>query len=547
MKKFLFLLFFSWSFMVQGAFVSQNHPTLRFCEKYQMAGQFVAAYPRITPSIQALPWVPFVGLSLVPGLVEKPNIIQYICNTLTKISNLDVKDASFFIASELNDMTGNKWDKDLEMYTASFSLAETLWDFENGSARKGAFKSISTHAQINDFMNTTYGWYQKRFNGIDNAQLKDRAGREEEMNELASASYKVAALKDITNCPSGESSGNVNYQKLYKDKVSKHEKIKNETKVDIEFFEEKLYQMGIKIVANEQELSVYVKELKQLISVGVGYKNSPFTKTEKSIKKDPKKLDASGKPKVKDVTISRKAFKYSTITLYDLFNNFLSKYEEKWQTWTIAKISSQGYAGLLDDPKARTEAEFRDLNFECRDSKIMGNYDPNRPDFAILLEKEKEKCLSNLKIDHKKMQNLLNYYVKQLQSSLEKHKKANAEIWTIESDILGVNRNVSVEESGQLFPQENVVCEDAFALEYNDQLLLQNKKISANNDLKEIIAKNYTKQTSIEETKKQAEFEQKQELQRKQDFVNRKAKTDRKRYIQQKVPLIIELPKEENQ
>lgn len=151
-------------------------------------------------------------------------------------------------------------------------------------------------------MKTSYGWYNKTFNGSD-AQLKNRGEREQEMNQFASLVSRRTILAEAVTCP--DASTNPNYEKIYKSEIQPAEVKRDLANDDIIFFRTKLLEMGPRFVNDQKELDLYVKGIEDMMSKGVGYKVTPQIKTETSKKASPNRKDREGKPVMVDKVIKK--------------------------------------------------------------------------------------------------------------------------------------------------------------------------------------------------------------------------------------------------
>ena len=504
--------------------LEEDHPALKACQGAQTVGLILSQYPNLSifNSIQALPFPPFVGPGIEFGLSSRTSVIIVMCDLLTDIAAGDTQHAIYATGTALNTLTDNKWGDHLDLADRTWNLANTLYDFEAGEMRKGTLSSAATHREINDYMKTSYGWYNKTFNGTD-AQLKNRGEREQDMNKLSSLAMRRSILTESTNCPDPSQSGNPNYDKVYKTEIKPAETAKDEANNDIEFIRQKLSEMGPRFVNDERELSKYLSGIERMMSQGIAYKISYKAKIETKKKPHLTKKDKEGKPVRTDVSLKTQTQEWTTQSFTEVFNNFKKDWSSQWSSWVTVQFV-QSSQGLLTNGRERVEAEFMDMNFECGMGKLMRGVDVNRPDYDKLSEERYQKCLTETKMNQKKAENLLEYYATQLQSNLKKLKDANAKIWTAESWYLGTMRSVNTKDATEGYQQEQVACADGNKLTPAEMEKLSLKQQSVNTELKELITKQQSKKTNLMEMEAKANADQLEELKKRQSFSEQQGK-----------------------
>ncbi len=507
---------------VEAALIDENHPALKFCDAATNIGLILSQYPmpHLWPSIQALPFPPFIAPGIVMGFATRTSVIVVLCQLLYDIAAGDTQKAIYATANFLNDQTDKKWTHHLDFADQTWNLANNLYDFESGTQRKGTLSSASTHRDINDYMRTSYSWYHKTFNGKD-AQLKSRGEREQEMNQFAGMAYRRAILSEATNCPIPE--GNVNYEKVYKTEIKPAEIKRDESNDDIYFIRGKLLEMGPRFMNDQGELNRYVEGVERMMSQGVTYQITYKDKTDVSKKPHPTRKNRDGSVLMVEKQIKTKTQVWNARLFSDVFENFKKQWSGQWSSWVTAQYL-QNSQGLLADPKAKVEAEFVDMNFECNPTRLMRGVSTDRPDYEKLQEDRYNQCISNTRMNQKAAENLLNFYTTQLQQSLLNLKKANATIWTAESWYLGTMRAVNTKDATEGFQQEQVSCEGSNDLSPAEMEKLKIKQKGVTVEYKEFISKQYTKKTSMMEEENKAKAEQLNELEKREAFAAEQGK-----------------------
>lgn len=506
MRKILFTFIFSFvtmfSFMPQKAQAVSLGPFevgLGFCQQVQKLSAILNSY-----TIVQWPVGGFPGVTM--GLLSNTSVVLDFCGYLVQLESMDTTNAIFFSANYLNQLTGKKWDDNFQQIDRTWNLANTLYDFDSGEARKGALESASTHRELNDFIKDSSQWYNNRFNGKD-SDIKTRQERESQMNRISNLAYKRAILTEATNCPEPDGT---QYAQIYDKNIKPLEKIKDQAQEDYDFYRSKLYEMGPRFLNNEAELRTYQTALEGLVVKGVSY--GVTTKSESYTTQLPtKKLDENKKPIISKTTKKRNVNTY-TVQINDKpYTDFKNDYSDQWKTWVTAQFIAAGSYGLLDDPQSRIEDEFKDLNYECNKNKLARTLDDTRASYEQDVEKKYQDCLTSVKMNQKTSENLFNYYVTQMQNSVYKLKKNNALIWSLESKYLGRNRSITVANNAtENYQQEDVKCDANLTPAEMDKLQLKQQGVE--NALNEEIAKEVMKQNIMmdEQNKQQEAYTQDQ-------------------------------------
>lgn len=501
---------------VHAALISEDHPALKFCDSATNIGLILSQYPmpHVWNSIQALPFPPFIAPGIVVGFSTRTAVVVVLCQLLYDIAAGDTQKAIYATGTFLNDQTDRKWDHHLQFADSTWNLANSVYDFESGTQRKGTLKSASTHREINDYMKTSYGWYNKTFNGSD-AQLKNRGEREQELNQLSNMAHRRALLTEATNCP--QPLDNKNYEKIYATEIKPSEIKKEEAENDLAFLRGKLMEMGPRFMNDQAELDSYIKGVERMISQGVSYQITYKDKVEVSKKPHPTRKNKDGTVVMVDKQVKTKTQVWQSRMFSEIFEEFKKKWSGSWSSWVTAQYV-QSSQGLLTNGREKVEAEFMDLNYECNVRRLMQGVSQERADYEKVQEERYNKCIEDTKINQKKAENLLNYYVGQLQNSLMQLKKANATIWTAESWYLGTMRAVNTKDATEGFQQEQVTCAASNELSpaEMDKLKLKQKDVTI--QLKGFITKQYSKKTMMMEEEQKAKATQKEEMAKRQAF-----------------------------
>ena len=107
-----------------------------FCQNSLPAVQGIASitYPQLFPTIQATPIGPMPGLMI--GVAQQSSVLVEVCDIAMNLSQLEGFEALFYTGQVLNNMTDNRWEHHLTMVDKTWNLANTIYDFEEGQARR---------------------------------------------------------------------------------------------------------------------------------------------------------------------------------------------------------------------------------------------------------------------------------------------------------------------------------------------------------------------------------------------------------------------------
>lgn len=526
MKKTLVLLslvlFTTFGFLEKpkAQMINPDHPALRICAVLSNPAGSIFMWPTLWPSIQAIPFPPFIAPGLVTGLSQGTSIVTYVCNVLTQVAQFGTQEGIHGIRGVGNALTGNRWDSHLDQVDLTWKIANTVYDFDNGTFRKGALESESAHRDMRDFMKESYGWYQTTFNQSD-ARIKNRTEQENELQQFSNLVHRRAILAEATNCP--DPSGNPNYDKIHDIEIKPLQRKIDEADVDMDFYKTKLIEMGVRFSNNQEDYAKYINGVEKLVTQGVNYQISYKPKTETKKVPNPSRKDKNGKPILMDKTMTIQTQVWTARVFSDVFQDFKKNYYERWANYvTQAFVASDSRGMLVTNPQERVEAEFKDFAYECNPGKLMSAVSVDRPDYEKIYEERTTKCREDVKMNQKKAENLLDYYVNQLQISTLAYKKAKGELWTKESWYLGTMRSVNTRDKTDGFQQQEVACAEGNELTPAEMDQIARKQQSVTTELKEVIAKQQTKKTIHMEEKAKAASQTMKTLNTKNDLENRK-------------------------
>lgn len=158
----------------------------------------------------------------------------------------------------------------------------------------------------------------------------------------------------------------------------------------------------------------------------------------------------------------------------------------------------------------------------------MRGYDTDRADYEKVRQERVDKCYRETPVNQKKAENILVYYVTQLQLNLRNLKEANANIWTKESQHLGIMRAVNTKDASEGYQQEQVACADGNKMSEAEMKKLGLKQKEVTLELRQMISKQATKKTMLQEQKAAANAQSAEEANKRANFAESQQKNAEK-------------------
>lgn len=465
--------------------------TLELCQKVQFVTSVVNAWANATFPVTGQP-------GFVVMMVQNTNPLLSTCDFLIQLQNSTTTEAIFLAADKLNEITEEKWDDHLKLVKKTHSLANSVYDLESGQHRSGTIDAVSLATEVGDFQRMITEMYT----GNNPQAVKRRQQNDARIAELAQIAHARAILKEGTTCPDPKT--DTDFYKVVEKDFAPRQKVIQTTEQDISFIRSQLIELGPRFLRDSSDVEKYYEEVQNLFVLGVTYRVSESKQTKTTVKPTGDS-EKDGTAVRKDAKIEQVIQSFSALTNTQVFSEFRQKYERRYIAWVNEywSLNSGTESGmqLLEDV-------FTPLSYECNETKIMRGYESLSGDeYERKRLQQFKACESSNKVDHKKAASLLGVYVNTLRDSLYTNKKAQGEIWSLESKHLGRKRSVATDKAGSLF-QESVVCE---ALpEDIDLEMIQAKQQQVNARYNEIIARETLKEAMLRD----------EEIRRQQDLAN---------------------------
>lgn len=510
-------LIFLFCFKAYATEVGEVDPAIAgVCHNISLLANIASQY---TPTYQIAvsPAPPYTGI--VVGLTQRTNVMVDFCNFVNDFQTLGTQGKVRLSKNMLNDLTANKWKEHSDQFDRTWDLADSAYDFESGERREGYLGSAQADRDLNDYVKETRGYVDRSFNSED-AQSDSAKNRQIDLAEIAKNARDGAILKEATQCPDAEN--NPNYRNIYDKDIRPQVKIRDADTENAAYFKEKLIQIGTKFLNNVGEMDEYFNDVYALESRGITFDVQILKRTDTSVVPSKTRKNADGTPKQNPKELSRIYQKFTAKIFDNMFTNFSQKWNGKWQDWIrytyLTKTSIYGLLGAQE----RIEAEFRDLSAECRESILMAGMTPDQANYELEYDKRNERCKNSTEVDQKKSENLLQYYATQYQNALYRKQQATAKIWSVESEILRINRFISKNNNTDVssFREEDIKCTQT--LEPSEMKLLAVKQRNVLVKSKEIIAKNMMKKTIRMQEKQRSQKEYSKDIAERAKFTQKK-------------------------
>lgn len=515
MKRLLFFLIIFKSFLT---FAEIDPAIVNMCENVAKTPSLATVMKNIYwPSVTPAP--PYGGV--VIGLTSDTNVIIDICNFVIGFEEMDTSQKINSSKQFVNTLTARKFQDDFDFVDKTMNIANSVYDFENGERRPGFLANEQSHREFNEYLRDLNEYRMNK--QMSEAERKEvDAAYTSQIEMFAKLAQKNANIESAINCP--DSSNNPKYSKLYNETIRPEETIRQFAVQDIEYFKEKLEELGQFMYSGDYgEYKYFYSEIKKIEEMGHYLNVTEGSYTKDTYKPSKTRKDKNGKP-IQEKKVLIKKYQIFDVKMHpEIFSSFKEKHAKRWKDavkWEYLKKSSE--FGVLAGADERVENTFRNYTYECSERRLMEGYDQEKPDYAFVFEKKQKNCLDNNNVDEKKIENLFTFYSTEFQNALYKEKKALSKIWTFESRWLGTTRFITKQSDNGNFLTENVKCSDHLTPAEMEKLSLKQEEI--NNEMKEIIAKNKIKKNLNREEKKKNEQQFAKENQRKKSLVDEKNK-----------------------
>lgn len=491
--------------LMESSWSQEDRGIAKICANYEKVSNIMIPYmDQAWPGVSMTPTGPVPTVTMFTLSARQP--ILDFCAFATQLKSLNRNEAIFATANYGNKLLDNQHTEKIDFMRDTYDLGVALNTFNQGN--RDVSQAQSLHRRINAYLKTS----DRMINGDNAKTFETRQERERKMTVLIQSSNKIAIYKKAMSCPAPnieESEKNMEY--FEKEIVPLYPLIE-EKQEEVAYFLSQLQYFGTLISPTYEAHQAYQKELYDLFGKGVIYqKSNPKTKSVKT---------SSNGSQISRLKITY--FTYSAALSPALYSTFSKNYSKQWAFYINSQIRAKG---LLANPSSVTAKQFRDTAFECRRSKIEWNIRRANPiyqyeqagssKFETEVTRKIDECKKGVVINDKRVENLFNFYVNELKTSMMSYKTLTARVWSYDSEYLGMNRNVTLGVSdsdlGEI-TQEEVKCEQNLnATETED---LKNRLEAETLNSRAMMAEELTKKTMLMEAEAKAEANEQEKARR---------------------------------
>jgi len=456
-------------------------------------------------SFQQIQW-PVVGMpGIVIGISQKTSVLLDMCKYIMQLEQLANAEKTFFVMDTLNTLTGNKWDEELNLARDTWTLANSVYDFNAGRERRG----VDARRQIRDFAK-----FQRSLKTVQEKEVR-RQEANNEIQKFAKAAARNAMLRDMLSCPKPNSSEV--FSKVYADVVVPEEDRLERATANYTFYEQKLLEIGMTFLPTSSDFDQYKKDLQIIITDLYALEGSVRSQKKDNWVKTGE-VDKLGVAIEVNQPVEDTYYEYRTVEKGNLFESMKKKYMSSWATFARRKWS-QHYNVVAADrrvPEAlnwgdvdrnREEEEIagsREVRESPEISSIISDCNPQffaynnrnnmeRADYNEQIAKDVVECKRATRVNEQAFVNAFSNFLDKLKDSLSEFQSATARIWTVESQYLNIDRlgSAKVDPFGE---QTEVACTQGENLSMADLAKAQAEIQASSAVLLETIAANSIKQ-----------------------------------------------------
>jgi hypothetical protein len=524
------------------------------CDNIQKLGAIMNAF-------QIINWQAIGMPAVVLGMSQRANPLMDFCAYLTQLDQLSTEDAIFFSANYLNELTDAKAEEHISWARNTWTLKNSIQDgnierlkndpssFSNNLGFVAAYSS-----ELNDWIDNTYYIGTKTASG-KGERLGTRTEREMEMQMIAQESAKSALYSSSANCANSDKLSDKQRGKEiteYQKSLDKHKRMMDKEQEAVEFYTDRMRKMTAKIAYSQDNQKEYLDMIDDLRTKSIRYRPPTSTKVkyttmlpveEKRGGKVTYKRKKDGQVVYAEKKVERVAYIYKLEYNDALIEKIREELSSKWKSYVTANLKSKGLLKIntkwnqgslsaweeveeefvdRDREKEREkENETENFNFTCAEKRVQEERGivrlPNegQEQFNVRVKIEVDRCLKKQQITMGEAKNLMNYYVQQTINSLRRMRQSEAEIWTMESKLLGRNRLIPLNKNNPGSAIE-AKCDDK--LEPGQIMELQLKQQAVTNNLISSLAKNDSQRRVKEDIIEAREREESKEIQNRREL-----------------------------
>lgn len=523
----------------------------------------------IMNAFQVVNWQAIGAPAVVLGMSQRDNPLMEFCAYLNQLDQLATEDAIFFSANYLNELTDAKAEEHINWARSTWTLKSTVYDgykeAKNNSKSENLTLLAAHSAELNDWIDNTYYIGTKSFKGTG-SNISTRSDREREMQMIAQESAKSALYSSAANCANSEKLSDKQRGKEfeeYQKALANHQKMTDKEEEALEFYTDKMRKMTSKIAYSVDNQKEYLDMIDELRTSTIKYRpptpikvkySTMFPVEEKVGGKVSYKKDSEGNVVYKEKKVERAAYTYKLEYNDALVEKIKEELSSKWKSYVVANLKNKGSLKFFETPwnkgnlsaweeveeefvdrerekEKERENETQNFNHTCAEKRVQEERGLVRAEtegqdqFNARVKVEVDKCLKNQNITLGEAKNLMSYYIQQTVNSLRKIRQSEANIWTMESKLLGRNRLIplSKNNSGSAIEAK---CDDK--LEPGQIMELQLKQQAVTNSLISNLAKNDSQRRIKEDLVEAKEKEEAKEINNRRELSEERANQNAK-------------------
>jgi hypothetical protein len=474
--------------------------TVDLCKNVQFVGGVVNAWANATFPVTGEP-------GFVVMMIENTNPIITLCDFIIQLQVSDTTSAIFLTADKLNTLTDQKWNDHLNLVKQTYTIANSVYDFNSGQKRQGTVDATSMAADLGNWQRMVTEFST----GSNPEAVRRRQTYDNQVQELANIAHTRAILKEGTTCPQPDASA-PDYNNIVNTQIIPLQQTVQSTETQLNFIRYQLIELGPRFLSNIEEVQKYYDDVQNVFALGVTTKVTESSRNAATVKPTGVS-NADGTAVRKKQNISQTIQTFTAINNSQIYTDFRTKYEKRYTQW-----AAQYWKEHSDTEGGRQSLQqiFKPAVYECNETTLMAGYTKlQADDYEHKRMELYKRCEASNQMDQKRVTGLMATYMDNLRTVLFSNKTAQNQVWTLESKYLGRQRSVSLDQTGNYF-QESVVC--AQSPEMIDLEVIQAKQAEVNASYNEIIARETVKNAMVrdEEIKRQNQLAQDQRMKRQQ-------------------------------
>lgn len=395
--------------------------------------QRVAAF---TGQIRNIPWPGYLTTptgvipTVVMATIQEESSFLSFCKIVKAAQSAEGIENIYVLKQVYNELQIDKYDKEMD---ALVLAADTASYVQARDSRRGKEFGVQDARALNRFLGDANEIYNRDLKQEDKIwTFTSRRERERNMVQISRSASKMSQINEQLSCDNVEDRGDVD------PKVPARIRELESSLSELQRGQQEIYRilvnLGIKFLDMDDHKQ-YTQDLINMINLTYYLYGEESSREIKVIETDTRNNREFTTEKTQRVPF----FEYQIEVTESYYNTFPERWAKEWETY-MRSLSSRTLKGQFGDKRAELERQFHDLDYECSDSKLGANLDPENPEYFYILKRDKENCLKSISTRIKSSGGLVMYHVEELKKILKEISDVNAELWTIQSREFGMHR-----------------------------------------------------------------------------------------------------------